>query len=147
MAKMEVYQLPELNQRYDLVLFMGTFYHLRYPLLALDFVARCVGRRMVFQTLTMPGPEATGYDLAALDPSIHERTHMLDAGYPKMAFIEHRFAGDPTNWWVPNPTCVQALLRSAGLQPVKHVAEGVYVCEPARVSAGGGQVIQAVQLQ
>ena len=23
-------------------------------------------------------------------------------GYPKLHFIEHRYASDPTNWWVPN---------------------------------------------
>ena len=23
-------------------------------------------------------------------------------GWPLMHFVEHRLAGDPTNWWVPN---------------------------------------------
>ena len=34
-----------------------------------------------------------------------------------MAFIEHSLAGDPTNWWAPNHACVEAMLRSAGLEP------------------------------
>ena len=35
-------------------------------------------------------------------------------GYPKMHFIEHRYARDETNWWVPNRACVEAMLRSSG---------------------------------
>src|ERR1044071_9220688 len=45
------------DERWDLVLFMGVLYHLRYPLLGLDIVARRVRRLMIFQTLTMPGEE------------------------------------------------------------------------------------------
>ena len=33
-----------------------------------------------------------------------------------MHFVEHRYAGDPTNWWVPNRACAEAMLRSAGLR-------------------------------
>ena len=35
------------------------FYHLRYPLLALDLLAKRTRRLMVFQTLTMPGDRST----------------------------------------------------------------------------------------
>ena len=37
-------------------------------------------------------------------------------GYPKLHFVEHRYAGDPTNWWIPNRACAEAMLRSAGLR-------------------------------
>lgn len=47
---------------------------------------------------------------------IDERETLLDPGWPKVAFIEHRLAGDPTNWWAPNHSAVQAMLRSAGLE-------------------------------
>jgi tRNA (mo5U34)-methyltransferase len=43
---------------------------------------------------------------------------MLEPGWPKMAFIERRLEDDPTNWWAPNRACVEAMLRSTGLEVV-----------------------------
>ncbi|HEX7182720.1 MAG TPA: TIGR04290 family methyltransferase [Thermoanaerobaculia bacterium] len=122
-----VYDLVREEETWDLVLFMGVFYHLRYPLLGLDIVARHVGRRMIFQTLTMPGEEVCQ---PPADVSIHEREVLLDQGWPKVAFIEHRLAGDPTNWWAPNHAAVEAMLRSSGLEVVGTPGHEIYVCEP-----------------
>jgi len=55
LRRMQVYELARLEQTFDIVLFMGVLYHLRYPLLALDIVAGKVGGRLILQTLTMPG--------------------------------------------------------------------------------------------
>ena len=123
----QIYDLARDDAQYDLVLFMGVFYHLRYPLLALDLLARRTRRLMVFQTLTMPG--ATVYEDAA-DHPITNREPLLDPGWPKMAFIEHRFSGDATNWWVANHAGVEAMLRSSGLRVVQRPAHEIYFCEP-----------------
>jgi tRNA (mo5U34)-methyltransferase len=125
--EMQVYDLARSSESWDLVLFMGVLYHLRYPLLGLDIVARRVRRRMIFQTLTMPG-----MDVAAppADFGIDERDRMLDPGWPRMAFIEHRLAGDPTNWWAPNHAGVEAMLRSAGLEVTDAPGHEIYVCKP-----------------
>jgi tRNA (mo5U34)-methyltransferase len=128
--EMQVYDLAANAEPWDLVLFMGVFYHLRYPLLGLDIVARRVRRRMIFQTLTMPGEEV--YQPPA-DLPIDEREPMLEPGWPKMAFIEHRLSRDPTNWWAPNHAGVEALLRSAGLTVLERPGHEIYVCEPAPV--------------
>ena len=40
---MQVYELAHLEETFDVVLFLGVLYHLRYPLLALDMVARRCG--------------------------------------------------------------------------------------------------------
>ena len=114
---------------YDLVLFLGVLYHLRYPLLGLDLVADRVGRMLVLQTLSMPGGEGT-IDVPE-DVQINDRDRMLDDDYPKMAFIEHRLQGDPTNWWAPNPACIQAMLRSANLAVTRRVGDETYLCRPA----------------
>lgn len=53
--QISVYALAVMDEKYDLIFFMGVFYHLRYPLLALDTVASKVRQLMVFQTVTMPG--------------------------------------------------------------------------------------------
>jgi tRNA (mo5U34)-methyltransferase len=125
--RMQVYDLAYDDEAYDLVLFMGVFYHLRYPTLALDIVAQKVKRMMVFQTLTMPGKEVYT-DTDGLD--IESRAPMLEPGWPKMAFIEHRFAGDPTNWWAPNHACVEAMLRASGLKVAKALPHELYLAEP-----------------
>lgn len=123
----QVYDLARSGEQFDLVWFMGVFYHLRYPLLALDILAQRTRRMMVFQTLSIPGEEVYP---DTLDHPIHEREPLQDAGWPKMAFIEHKFSGDPTNWWVPNHAGIEAMLRSSGLRVTTRPADEIYVCEP-----------------
>jgi tRNA (mo5U34)-methyltransferase len=43
--------------------------------------------------------------------------------------VEHRYADDPTNWWIPNRACVEAMLRSAGFLIREHPEAEVYLCE------------------
>lgn len=124
----QVYDLAHEQGVYDLVLFMGLFYHLRYPLLALDIVADKVKRLLVFQTLTMPGTEVFSDTHAERD--IMEREMFGAPGWPKMAFIEHSYAGDDTNWWAPNHSAVEALLRSSGMSVTSRPGHEMYVCEP-----------------
>jgi tRNA (mo5U34)-methyltransferase len=126
--EMQVYDLAAEDEKFDLVLFMGVFYHLRYPLLGLDIVARRTRRLMVFQTLTVPGMEVYS---DTWDRPIHDRDALRDPGWPRMAFIEHRFASDPTNWWVPNHAGVEAMLRSSGMNVRAHLGHEIYLCEPS----------------
>lgn len=125
--RLGVYELARSTEQFDLIWFMGVFYHLRYPLLALDLLARRTRRLMMFQTLTMPGD--TVYADTA-DHQIDQREPLLDPGWPKMAFIEHRFSGDQTNWWVANRAGVEAMLRSSGLRIAARPAHEIYLCEP-----------------
>ena len=126
--QMQVYDLAHRAETYDLVIFMGVLYHLRYPLLGLDIVASKVRRLMAFQTLTIEGEhhvveETSGHGMADRE--------VLDApGWPKLAFLEHRFENDPTNWWVPNHAAVEALLRSSGMRVVCRPGQEIYMCEP-----------------
>ena len=128
--RMQVYDLAHRlppDERFDLVLFMGVLYHLRYPMLGLDVVCQRVRRRMVFQTLTMPGDEVfaeTG------GHGFQDRDVLREPGWPKMAFLEHGFAGDPTNWWAPNHAAVEAMLGAAGMKVVGRPGHEIYLCEP-----------------
>lgn len=132
LRQQSVYELGRTDERFDLVLFMGVFYHLRHPLLALDILAAKVRRRMIFQTLTMPGMEVAD---VPDDMPIMERDGMLEPGWPKMAFIERRLAGDLTNWWAPNHAAVLGMLRSTGLTVRAQPGHEIYVCEPSRAPA------------
>jgi len=128
----QVYDLARSDERYDLVLFMGVLYHLRHPLLALDLVATRTRRLLVLQTLTMPGDDALE---PPEDLPIDDRERLLDSGWPAMAFIERRLAGDATNWWAPNRACVEAMVRSAGLTLVARPGHEILICQPTGVSA------------
>jgi tRNA (mo5U34)-methyltransferase len=130
--QMQVYDLASEAQNFDLVLFMGVFYHLRYPLLGLDLVARHTKKMMVFQTMTIPGMEVYS---DTRDHPIDQREVLQEPGWPRMAFVEHCFAGDPTNWWVPNHAAVEAMLRSSGMDVRAHLGHEIYLCAPAQPDA------------
>lgn len=124
-----VYQLSQCSRTFDLVWFTGVFYHLRHPLLALDLVRRVTSRLMMFQSMTMPG---TGVLRAPEDLPLESRGMMCEAGWPKMAFVEHRVAGDESNWWAPNHACVEAMLRSAGFEVLATPEHEFYLTRPRR---------------
>jgi tRNA (mo5U34)-methyltransferase len=132
--RMQVYDLADSEERFDLVLFLGVFYHLRYPLLGLDIVARRVTRLLAFQTLTTQEVEV---QTDTSDRPLDERAALREPGWPTMAFIEDRFAGDPTNWWVPNHAAVMAQLRSSGLRVRSHPGHEFYICEPLPPDVAG----------
>lgn len=128
--EIDVYDLSRpvagMPARFDLVLFLGVLYHLRHPLLGLDIVASRVEGRLIFQTLTNqePAPSApTPHDLA-----FFQRERLGEAGWPRMSFIERRFAGDPTNWWAPSTSCCEAMLRSAGMRIVAQPSHETWIC-------------------
>lgn len=125
----QVYDLARDSQTYDLVWFMGVFYHLRYPFLGLEIVARKTRRLLMFQTLTAPGEQVV---MPEENLSLDDRQQLNQPGWPKMSFIERRLADDPTNWWAPNHACVEALLRTCGMQISERPAHETYLCTPQR---------------
>lgn len=125
LRQLDVYDVALLGERFDLVLFMGVLYHLRHPLLALDLLhEHVVGHTMVFQSLMRGAPEAGDW---ADDYPFVERDVFADPRFPRLYFIEHRYAGDPTNWWFPNHACAEAMLRAAGFAVVAEPEDEVFV--------------------
>lgn len=140
-AKLSVYDVAALKERFDLVLFMGVLYHLRHPLLALDLIREhVVGDLMLFQSMQRGGSE-----IAEVKENHHFWTTelFLKPGFPRLHFIEHRYADDPTNWWIPNAACAEAMLRSSGFEILSHPEEEVYLCRAAGRPAGEGAVYPA----
>jgi len=137
-AKLSVYDVGTLGETFDLVIFMGVLYHLRHPLLALDLIREHVARDlMLFQSMQR-GSEV----VLPLEPNYRfTDTHMFDEpGYPKLHFIEHRYADDPTNWWAPNAAASEAMLRSSGFSIVSHPEAEVYLCRVAERPYGAEPV-------
>jgi tRNA (mo5U34)-methyltransferase len=123
---LSVYDLPKLGERFDVVLFMGVLYHLRHPLLALDILREhAVRELLVFQSMLRGSDEVKTF---RRDYEFFETEHFDDPAYPRMYFVEHKYAADPTNWWIPNRACAEAMLRSAGFAIVDHPEEEVFIC-------------------
>jgi len=126
LRELDTYQVAQLHEKFDLVLFMGVLYHLRHPLLALDLLwEHVVGDTMVFQSLMRGSRE-----IMPLEPDypFSETGNFGNPGYPAMFFVEHSYSHDPTNWWIPNRACAEAMLRSAGFKVVSHPEQEVYIC-------------------
>jgi tRNA (mo5U34)-methyltransferase len=124
--KLSAYDVGELDEQFDLVIFMGVLYHLRHPLLALDLIHDHVARDLLLFQSMLRGDSRIdqiekNYDFWTTAP-------FDSPGYPKLHFIEHKYADDATNWWAPNRACVEAMLRSAGFAITAHPEDEVYLC-------------------
>ena len=134
---LSVYDVAALGEKFDWVVFMGVLYHLRHPLLALDLIREhACGEMLLFQTMQQ------GTDAVLQVPEDHPfhrpgtnlpPDYFDNPAYPKLHFIEHRFAHDWTNWWAPNAACSQAMLRAAGFAIEAQPEPEVYVCRVAPV--------------
>ena len=139
--QLEVYDVGALGETFDVVIFMGVLYHLRHPLLALDLIHEHVaGDMLLFQSLQRGSAEdytvQENYDFS-------EEAHFDDPAYPKLHFVERYYANDPTNWWIPNAACAEAMLRSAGFAIASHPEAEVYVCRRVAAPEWAGAVYPA----
>jgi tRNA (mo5U34)-methyltransferase len=136
--KRSIYDVDRIPGKFDYVLFMGVFYHLRYPLYALDKVIKKVCGKLIFQTMIRG---------SLTSPALKDDYHFWnkhifeDPNFPSMYFIEKKYAGDPTNWWIPNHGAMEAMLRSSGLEIVVHPEPETWVCLPANVQRDGQYIL------
>jgi tRNA (mo5U34)-methyltransferase len=139
--QLSVYDVGKLGEKFDIVIFMGVLYHLRHPLLALDLIREHVADDMlVFQSMQRGSKDVP--EIAENYP--FEQTKLFeDPAFPQMYFIEHRYADDPTNWWVPNRAGMEAMLRSSGFRIEAHPEQEVYICRVADRPYGAEAVYPA----
>jgi tRNA (mo5U34)-methyltransferase len=131
--QLSVYQLPRLRHRFDVVLFLGVLYHLPYPLLALDILHEyVVDDLLVFQSMLRGSQETRVFEP---DYPFNQASHFEDAAYPRLYFVEHKYAGDPTNWWIPSRAGAEAMLRAAGFAIEDHPEEEVFICRRTETPA------------
>ena len=134
---LSVYDVGALGERFDLVIFMGVLYHLRHPLLALDLIREHVaGDTLLFQTMQQGSNAVADVpdDHPFFTPGTWDKPAYFDEpGYPRMHFIERRYARDWTNWWAPNRACSMAMLRAAGFVIEANPDPEVFLCRVAPV--------------
>lgn len=141
LARLSVYDIAALKERFDIVLFMGVLYHLRHPLLALDLIREHVaGELFVFQSMLRGSDRVDELDE---DTDFWNTEPFDNPGFPRLHFIERSYAHDPTNWWIPNRAGIEAMLRSSGFEIAGHPEAEVYLCRCGGRSAGEGAVYPA----
>ncbi|HEY6577896.1 MAG TPA: TIGR04290 family methyltransferase [Rhizomicrobium sp.] len=138
---LSVYDVGAIGETFDVVLFLGVLYHLRHPLLALDLIREHVARDLfVFQSMQRGSRQVAALEQ---DYGFWESFPFESPDFPKLHFIEQRYAGDPTNWWIPNRACAEAMLRSTGFRIEAHPEDEVYVCRRGTAPFGAGCVYPA----
>jgi tRNA (mo5U34)-methyltransferase len=138
LRKCSIYAADDLPGQFDYVLFMGVFYHLRYPLFALDKLIKKVKGTLVFQTMVRGSGDVQAWD----DDYPFWNTQIFgERNFPAMYFIEKSYSNDPTNWWVPNRAAVEAMLRSSGLTIEAHPEPETWICSPSCVTREGKYIL------
>ncbi len=88
---------PEKVGVFDMVLFLGVLYHMPHPLLALERVFSVTGEQLILET----------------------HIERVGGSRPAMVFYQgSELNRDPTNWWGPTPSAVEAMLSSVGFRKV-----------------------------
>lgn len=93
---------------FDVVLFFGTLYHLRHPLLALDQLASVRTGQIIVESAVID-------DFGAYKGGV-------GYGYGQEVVMEFypdaQFGSNHSNWWTPITTCMAQMLRAAEFKDV-----------------------------
>jgi len=102
---------PERIGRFDVVLFMGVFYHLPDPLSILERVASVTAERLILET----------------------HADLLWLRRPAMVYYPGtELSHDDSNWWAPNRALLRELLLSHGFRDVELVSRRSFPYRLAR---------------
>jgi len=139
--KRSVYQVDTIPGQFNYVFFMGVLYHLRYPLFALDKVITKIapGGKLVFQTMLRGSSDTKSWDE---NYQFWTTNVFSDPDWPSMYFVEHSYANDPTNWWIPNRAAAEAMLRSSGLEILDHPEPETWICTPNTTVRDGQSLLE-----
>ena len=116
-VRTSVYDLKSnLDGKFDIVLFMGVFYHLKYPVLALEQI------RDVLEDegqLLFEGECFSHYAETSDSRGVRNRLLLALLAYsniPVSLFYAGSYKNDASNWHVPNVACLREWMTAAGLR-------------------------------
>jgi tRNA (mo5U34)-methyltransferase len=102
--RLDVYNLgPEMFGTFDVVFFMGVYYHLKNPILALERIA------------------SVTREMAIIESQVTDLMLFQDEAISRFYEPEKLLLGDPTNWWTPNVPCLMQTVRAAGFPHVEFI--------------------------
>jgi tRNA (mo5U34)-methyltransferase len=114
-AQGSVYDLTkEVVGTFDVVLFAGVFYHLRYPLLALDRIRHVCDGHLVLESHCLD-------DHVILDDGQVTTLERIDPRLTRIPLYRfypgNELNRDYSNWFSPNRRAIEEGLRTAGFRP------------------------------
>lgn len=111
-----VYDLSsDIHGTFDVVFFFGVFYHLRYPLLALDRIRQIVKQFILLETNYMDSRLILADGTAV--PLLEINKHLIDVPLYRFYRFDELLPGDFSNWFSPNRRAIEDALWSAGFRP------------------------------
>jgi tRNA (mo5U34)-methyltransferase len=115
-----VYDLGRLIPgRFDYVLCLGLFYHLKHPVLAFEEIARALddGGLLCFEgeCLRIYGEDARGRPLKK-----RWVRRLADSEIPVTLYYADTYKRADSNWFIPNFACLRGWLETAGFDIVRH---------------------------
>ena len=119
--EMSVYELDRKTLgTFDLILFMGVFYHLRHPLLALDCMYDLVDDLLIVESQVCDRwfVDEGGRTTKLEDYDIRLKSLPFAQFYPR-----NELNKDGSNWWSPNEIGLKAMLESSGFSAQLHSRE------------------------
>jgi len=136
-----VYDLsPGVVGTFDVVLFLGVLYHLRYPLLALDRIREVCDGYMLLETQYLDEclvlADGRRVTLEGIDP------RLVDVPLYRFYRSDELHAGDFSNWFSPNRRAIEDGLWTAGFEPVYQAAWGDRIAYRARRLHGVPEYLQ-----
>lgn len=90
--------------QFDVVLFLGVFYHLKDPYVGLESAAKMCSNHLVVETVT------------ALPREKLPAMRLFESG---------ELGGDPTNFWAPNLPALELMLKSFGFNRIEFVVSPI----------------------
>jgi tRNA (mo5U34)-methyltransferase len=105
---LDLFEIPAAGLgRFDIVLFLGVLYHVKYPLLALEIVCALSTGVVIVESFVIDGP------------TWRDRRHEI----PTLEFYEtDELNGQFDNWFGPSVGALEAMCRAAGFARVETLA-------------------------
>ncbi len=96
--KMDLFDMEKVQQAFDIVLFFGVLYHIRYPLKALEIIAAKTKELLILES----------HYIKTLTRK------------PIMRFYPGKeLSNDSTCWWGPNIQCIEDMLKTVGFNKIE----------------------------
>ena len=127
-----VYDLPaKFTGKFDLILFLGVYYHLKNPVLAFERIWQALNQHGV---ICVEGAILDHAD--RVDSFWKQRKRLLSqiSSLPVTYFTSGEYVSDPSNWYVPTTACLKEWLKASGFKDIR-VAER----QPNPYSRAGGR--------
>ena len=111
---MDAHDIDEIDEQFDLVMFVGILYHLKNPLQVLEGIGRCCRDVVVVETEIIP-EDPRNLVVARVGQPGKIKLTATTQGFMKF-FERDELNGDVTNWWAPDTECLMGMLRVAGFK-------------------------------